>query len=233
MSFRSKSKHLTILAALVIGFLCSCQSMPDSSQFDNAPLLGVIFDGASRGVQGFSVSLDYKTNGSTDINGKFNFPAVSRGKHHLEAIKAGYQSISLDFNFDVRSQIVYMTALSFRDYLAQAESAMQRHDFLHAQEQVALALKLQAKDAVALYLLATIKVSLGAYADGYGILKDLLAANVHEVAVYLLLIDIAAQASQFHDEILKAISADSSISQIPAIAKALERIKSTPSKETP
>jgi hypothetical protein len=238
MSYRSNHEKPAgwpgiLAAACAAVLLAACQTSPDATLFDQAPLIGVVFDGGSTGVQGFTVILDSAVTVTSDINGKFSFPAVARGRHRMDAHKDGHCSVSLEFDFASRSQILYITSLSWRDYLSQAETALQRLDYPKAAACAEAALGLRPGDPVTRYLLATVETGTGNYDAAFRRLMGLLDDKVRETAVYLLLADIAALWPERRDAVRGLFAGDRLLSRQPEIARAMERLETDKPKETP
>jgi hypothetical protein len=221
---------LAMSALLLIG----CVTLPaDPAQFDQANLLGVVFDGTSQGVQGFVLTLDDTTKVTSDINGKFTFPAVPKGPHHLVASKAGHETVAMGFSFALRSQIVYITAMSYKDYLAEAELALRQSDFARAREQVEKALKLMPKDPVVRYLRAMIQCNVREYGPAYEGLTALIADGYRDTAVYLMLIDLVQIDPTHRAEVDQLIAQDAYLSKNPQIANALKRLETSSPRSNP
>jgi hypothetical protein len=203
----------------------------DPTQFDHANLLGVVFDGSSRGVQGFVIALDETVKVTSDINGKFTFSWVAKGHHRLAAIKAGHETVTMEFDFSSRSQIVYITAMSCKDYLAEAELALRQSDFARARAQVDKALNLMPQDPVARYLQALVRFNIREYATAYEGLDALIADGFRETAVYLLMIDIAQCDPARRTEVDRLIAQDPYLAKNPHINNALKRLEPEKSQE--
>jgi len=228
----SKSSLLVVAISLSASLLAGCLSLPeDPRQFDTATLQGVVFDGSSRGVQGFQITLDNNNKVVSDINGKFTFSQVSRGQHKLVAEKVQQERAALDFQFNNRSQIIYITSMSTRDYLSAAELSLRQNDYEKAQESIAKALVLTPDDAVGRYLSALVFMNTRHYDQAFPLLLKLLEEGVHEQAIYLLMIDIATIDPQFSAEVKTRIADDPYISQIPQISRALKRLEAVSTKE--
>lgn len=228
----SKNSLLAIILILCVWLLAGCISLPDDpGKFDFATLQGVVFDGSSRGVQGFQIILDNSIKVVSDINGKFTIPTVSQGKHHLVANKPQQEPATLDFLFNNRSQIIYITSMSTRDYLSSAELALRQNDYGKAQEAIAKALALAPDDPVGRYLSALVFMNTRQYDQAFPIVQKLLEEGVREQAVYLLMIDIATADPQYITEVQTRIADDPYISQIPQISRALKRLADDSTKE--
>ena len=112
---------------LIITLVSSCKSVDDGgfSQFDEAPLFGMIYDSKSSPVVGAMVVLDDEKSVKTDINGRVLFSSVSRGEHSVVINKEGFEEARMVLNFSNRDQVLYSTLISLESILDNLENSLQ------------------------------------------------------------------------------------------------------------
>jgi len=119
-------KYIYILL-LIIAMVSSCKSVDNGafSQFDEAPLFGMIYDSESSPVASAIVVLDDEKSVKTDINGRVLFGAVSQGEHSVVISKDGFEDVQMVLNFSNRDQVLYSTLISLHNILDNLESSLQ------------------------------------------------------------------------------------------------------------
>ena len=103
---------LTLLI-LSLRLLTGCSSLgPEhAGSFEAAALGGMIYDCASRPLQGASVTVDDSLETMSDLNGRFLTPPITFGEHLLEVRKTGYETKRVRIEFSSRLEVLYVLFL--------------------------------------------------------------------------------------------------------------------------
>ena len=139
---------------LIITLVSSCKSVDDGgfSQFDEAPLFGMIYDSKSSPVVGAMVVLDDEKSVKTDINGRVLFSSVSRGEHSVVINKEGFEEARIELNFSNRDQVLYSTLISLHNILDNLEGYLQTNKMTEAKSFLDRASKIDSDDIRFRYL---------------------------------------------------------------------------------
>ena len=117
-------------------------------------------------------------------------PDLARGDHHLEASKQGYEKLEADFSFLNRADVLYLRMTSFAQLLTMAEDALNGRRWAEAEGLLERAGRLDSSDAVLRYLRALLCYRAERFEESAEHLQALLADDVREPYVYLLLADL-------------------------------------------
>jgi len=209
------------LSALLLLFNCmACESF-NPAYFNTAPLLGVVYDGTSLGVQGFKITLDDTVCVYTDINGKFIVPELSKGAHRLKAEKQSYETLAFSFDFSSRTEILYLSSRSSKDYLGLAEDAVKKGFYDKAKKYIQQSLALADQSIFAQFLEALIDIHVKDFVSAYRNILKLLKSDLHETAIYLLALDLAELSPEYREHLLAEIKKIPGIRQNSRISEAL------------
>ena len=139
---------------LIITLVSSCKSVDDGgfSQFDEAPLFGMIYDSESSPVAGAVVVLDDEKSSQTDINGRVLFSSVSRGEHSVVITKEGFEETRMVLNFSNRDQVLYSTLITLQNILDNLEGYLQTNKMTEAKSFLERASKIDSDDIRFRYL---------------------------------------------------------------------------------
>ena len=230
MKYSALNTVFIFLIFLIIGLVFgACETAPKSlTEFDEADLMGVVYDGRARSVQDYAIVVDDLISISSDVNGRFTIPSLKNGTHHIKGTKLGYQSVVMDFDYQHRTQFLYLTSNALIDYLNDAELALAKKDYLLAQSNVSLALSIDAKNVMAMYLQALIANNLNDSVKAYQIIQDLIDLQVKDEAVYLLLLDIAKNNQELRPKILTSLQDNPAIMANPRLKNRINKLMPAP-----
>jgi tetratricopeptide (TPR) repeat protein len=169
---------------------CATETRKTPYEFKNAPLIGMVYDRENKPCAGASVFIDEIEKASTDINGRFAVPGLSRGTHTVAVKKEGYEKEEFTFEFLSRSQVVYLRVYSFDQLLDEAEDAIAERSWAEAADLIERANAVKPDDPVGLYLEAVLFNEQKQYHEAKGRLERILSLGYNELYVYLALADI-------------------------------------------
>ncbi|MCK5671908.1 MAG: carboxypeptidase regulatory-like domain-containing protein [Spirochaetales bacterium] len=154
---------------LIITLVSSCKSVDDGgfSQFDEAPLFGMIYDLESSPVTGVVVVLDDEKSSQTDINGRVLFGAVSRGEHSVVITKEGFEETRMVLNFSNRDQVLYSTLIPLQNILDNLESYLQFGKMTEAKSFLERAEKINSDDIRYMYLNVVYLTEVKEYSEAF------------------------------------------------------------------
>lgn len=118
-----KRTQILIIISLLF-FSCKSMEEKDPTEFQAAPLFGMIYDQSSTPVAGAEVILDGGKSFFSDINGRILLDEVSRGKHSIIIKKEGFEELEISFNFLNPGQILYSSLISLESILDKMESSL-------------------------------------------------------------------------------------------------------------
>jgi hypothetical protein len=161
-------KYIYILL-LIITLVSSCKSVDNDgfSQFDEAPLFGMIYDSESSPVVGALVVFDDIKSSQTDINGRILFGAVSRGEHSVVITKEGFEEAQMVLNFSNRDQVLYSILISLQNILDNLESHLQVGKMKEAESFLMRASKIDSDDIRFRYLNVVYKTEVKKYPEAF------------------------------------------------------------------
>jgi tetratricopeptide (TPR) repeat protein len=147
-----KTRFLFIL--IILTSLLSCKTAGDlnPSDFQKAPILGMIYGFDNLPIDDAEIVLDDSVRVRTDIHGRFIIDKVARGDHHIVVTKEDYETIDITFVFSSRNQVLYLNMISFVSLLEEIESALLEGENEEAGLYLERAAKINAKDPRLLYL---------------------------------------------------------------------------------
>ncbi|MBN2323959.1 MAG: carboxypeptidase-like regulatory domain-containing protein [Spirochaetes bacterium] len=188
-----KNKRIQAIAGgiLLIALLsCATESGKTPYDFKTAPLIGMLYDRENKPCAGASVFIDGIEKASTDINGRFAVPGVSRGTHTVAVKKEGYEKEEFTFEFLSRSQVVYLRVYSFDQLLDEAEAAIAERSWAEAEDLIERAKAVRRDDPVGLFLEAVLFNEQKQYHEAKERLERIIDLGYREPYVYLALADI-------------------------------------------
>jgi tetratricopeptide (TPR) repeat protein len=190
---RSQQPLAALMSALLmLGSLLlagSCMSLGDI-KFDNAPLMGMVYDTENLPCQGAAILLDGWEKGQTDVNGRFVLADVGRGKHTLTVKKPGLETLNLPFNFVDRKQIAYLKVISLKQLLEKTEESIADKKLDLAEGYIERAKAIDPVNPVLLYINALFFTKQEKYTEAAGLLEQLVTLGYKEAVIYLTLADI-------------------------------------------
>ncbi|MBN2510576.1 MAG: carboxypeptidase regulatory-like domain-containing protein [Spirochaetales bacterium] len=160
--------------AVICGILASCATkLPPPTEFDKAPLLGMIYDADGAPVHNAGISVNGGENLISDINGRFIFNELARGDHRISAVKDGYEPAETVFSFLNKSQILYLCLYNAPQLLKKAKEYTELKNYQKADEFLDRTLLLDDEYAPALYLKAVISAKTEDYGQCAALLDRL------------------------------------------------------------
>jgi len=152
---------------IVFTIISGCKSVDDGgfSQFDEAPLFGMIYDSESSPVDGALVVLDDGESSQTDINGRVLFGSVSRGEHSVAISKEGFEETRIVLNFSNRDQVLYSTLISIESILDNLENTLNIGKMTEAKSFLKRAEKINSEDIRFRYLNVVYLSEINEYTD--------------------------------------------------------------------
>ena len=179
------SKHLTALFALVILVLTACISSPPMPmEFEEAPLLGMIYDVEGSPVAGARVQIDEAEELLSDINGRFFIPSVTKGEHMITVEKDGYIGMEIPFSFLNKSQIVYIQFYTIDQLYDEAKEAAAAGRTIEAKEKVLSCLLFDEDHIPSLFLQAILHYREGEYPSAMDIIEGLERRGINSLELY-------------------------------------------------
>jgi hypothetical protein len=187
-------KRIALFSAVVLLSVAGCKSDPNKllkdkelGEFDKAPLYGMIYDEQSRPARDVVLTmtawspLDQETPDATykpvvtrsDVNGRFVFNGLKRGRYTVTLIKPDHEPLSVDFIFTNKSQILYVRMTSFSGLLAEAEEALAANNAVSAGRWLSRAAALKPDHPGYLFLAALAAWKSGDRAGALGFLDRL------------------------------------------------------------
>ena len=178
-------KALTALSALLILFLSACHTTPPMpTEFEAAPLLGMIYDAEGSPVAGARVRIDEEEELLSDINGRFFIPSVTRGDHMITVAKDGYIGMEIVFSFLNKSQIVYIQFYTVDQLYAEAKEAVAGGRIIEAREKIASCLLFDEDHIPSLFLQAIVHYREGDYSMAMDIVDGLERRGIKSLELY-------------------------------------------------
>ncbi len=166
------------MIAIIIATLSGCATkLPIMTEFDKAPLFGMIYDADGVPVHNASVLINGETGPLTDINGRFVIPNLPRGNHILVIHKEGYSSTTTSFDFMNKSQVLYLKMNSARQHYSKAVNHFECGLFRESLIEVQSTLDLDKDFYSATYLQVLILIKLKQF-DEIPLLIEFLRTNL-------------------------------------------------------
>ncbi len=183
------------MAGLCVGTLLlfsSCTTVSNQNQlrFESAPLFGMIYDLDNKACSGVSLQLDGAQKTTSDIKGRFVLTEVKQGPHAIRATEAEHETLDVKFDFQNRTQVLYLKMISFDQVLSQAQDSLARKRWSEADSLLKRAAAIHPADVVLVYLQAILDYQRGEYAGAAARLEALLAGGNRISSVYLFLADL-------------------------------------------
>lgn len=183
-------KLIPIFSLLLALTACATTEKKDMFYFDQAPLMGMIYDEDSQPVPGAQVSVDGRKGPMADIRGRFVLPDLARGTHTITIAKNGFEELTSQIEFLNKSEALYLRMISFGQLLAKAETALNDRKWSDADGYLVRAEKLTPQDPVLLYLKAVRAYRTESYNDAESQLTKIINSGFAEPYVYLFRADV-------------------------------------------
>ena len=169
---------------IILLILPGCATKLDSvTEFESAPLFGMIYDMQNVPVQGVILRIDGDIVAQSDIEGRFLLPSVIKGNHVLSAEKDQYEPITYSFDFLNRTQVLHLSMTSDRNLIQEIENALSKNDTRRAQEKLERLLAIKPGDPEVLFLEAIINYKNGEIDKAKAIISRLKSRGVVTQAV--------------------------------------------------
>jgi hypothetical protein len=179
-----------ISITIVLMFFSGCETGPISQNFLVAPLEGKIFDYDNTPCSEVQIFIDKNSVTSSDINGRFVIPNLTKGNHELRATKDGYEEIIINFGFSNKNQVLWLRMISVNQLVKQIENAIDDRKMDEAENLIDRALKVSKDDPVVLYLQALYFIQNGWIEQSIEVLTKIVESGHPEPAVLLTLADL-------------------------------------------
>ena len=186
-------KQVVVCLIVLLSILTStsCATKKKSlNDFKEAPLLGMVYDYDNRACSDTLIIIDEIEEARSDINGRFIIDNLSQGVHLVVAKKDGYETLSFEFDFRNRSQILYLRIISFHQLLKNVEDAIAAREWEEAASLNERAEAIKKGDPIQLYLKAIYLNDKGNPEDSAQILLKIIKDGYNEPVIYLTLSDI-------------------------------------------
>jgi hypothetical protein len=183
------SKLLGILVGGLLVSACATFGTQDPTEFDTAPLLGMVYDTVNQPVAGAQVAVHEGPEAVTDIGGRFVLPGLSRGEHRVFVRKAGYETTEVSVAFLNRTQVLYVKLVSFDALLQRAERGLSRRKWAEAEKYLDRAAAIDPEDPLLRFTRAVLAYRREEFRDAVSLLRGLLDDGYREPAVYLFAAD--------------------------------------------
>jgi hypothetical protein len=174
---RMRSRLCFAVAACAITLFDSCSTWKDPSDFESAPLYGMVYDERKQPCSGVEIRIDRPSNvylrSITDVNGRFMAPHVRRGKHILFLSKPGYEPREIVFEFLNRTQVFHVRMVSGAKLLLEFEQALLREHLDAAREYAVRISKVGGFEGIAVFLHALLAYKRGEYREALARLDGL------------------------------------------------------------
>ena len=193
VSFHRVHRVLNLLMVPAALFLASgCQSGDGVriDRFDQAPLNGMVYDYRSGPVTQAKVTLDGERSIRTDINGRFVFPATGPGDHTVRLEKDGYETVTVEFPFHSKTQVLYVKMISLGTLLDRAEEAVGRKRWAEARALLDRAETVERDNPAVRYVVALLALYRDRPEEAAAILREILDSGYEDAVVLLSLADL-------------------------------------------
>ncbi len=182
--------YTALIGLLVLGGGCSSLADRAVTEFTTADLHGMIYDYHSQPCSNVQIRIDKRKGPSSDINGRFVLKNLSKGMHSVVFSKEGFEDVSFSFNFSNRTQVLYLKLFSLDQLLELAQKELENKKLGKAEGYLKRAAKIDATNAVLLYLKAVIALKRDQIDLAVQELNTILKQGVIEPVVFLTLADI-------------------------------------------
>ena len=165
---------------------CAGLRVDDNMDFDEAPLIGMIYDRNNQPVSGARVTIEIgretgkgrkKTREElSSVNGRFIIANLPPGIHKALVSAGGYESNTVEFEFYSREQVLYIKLNSLDNLLDTAEEAAADRRYPEAAAYLDRAENVRDEDPVYYYLRAVVAYKTGRKGEclkWIGLLEDL------------------------------------------------------------
>ena len=165
----------------IVLILAGCSTTPDElpTDFEAAPLMGMVYSTDNRPVQGMTITLDETVIVESDIEGRFIFPNVARGNHTIAAQKSGFEAIIYGFDFIDRTQVLHLQTMSTEELLRNFEDATERRDWREVDALIDRIERAGDRRAEFLFLAAIAQFLKGDREQVQKYLSELLSSGIH------------------------------------------------------
>lgn len=192
---------LTLLGA-------SCTTgQQNPTRFQNAPLYGMIYDYQNMPVKGVIIREGEQILGESDINGRFYLPEIEQGMHELVMEKEGYERLNLSFQFQNRTEALYIKMRSAFDCMTEANRMLARQSYARAEELITLGLEIQPDHLGLLFLKSLYHYELRDFPASFGQIALIMEEyQRREKELYLMLNQIRSAEPELEQDISQLIS---------------------------
>jgi tetratricopeptide (TPR) repeat protein len=188
-----RMKKALVFSVLLVTILSvsSCATEKNSLvDFDEAPLMGMVYDYENLACADTLIIIDGKERTRSDINGRFIIDNLTQGTHLVTAKKGGYETLSFEFDFRTRSQVLYLRIISFHQLLKQLEDAIAAREWEEADSLISRAEAIKKGDPIQLYLKAIYRYETGNPESSVQILLEIIEEGYNDPVIYLTLSNI-------------------------------------------
>ena len=161
-------------------FIAACTTeLPPPTEFETAPLLGMIYDAEGTPVHNAAITIDEKNGPTSDINGRFMLPDLDRGDHYITVMKDGYEPAQTVFPFLNKSQILYLRMYNSSQLLSEAKKLYESKNYTKSMSFIDRALGVDGEYYPALYFKAVIAYTQGDFDQALETLGSLESMGIH------------------------------------------------------
>lgn len=183
---------------LLMVFSCKTNE-DDESFFESSDLPGMIYDSDNRpcdkvSIEAYAIDVEgneeYIFTVSSDINGRFTLPGLSRSYYKIKAFREGYESISTDLYYSSRLDVLYLKIYSQKQILTQATDLLEQRRFGNVEELLIRSHGVNSLDPYHLYLYAVFLYEKENYSEALISLVQVVDQGYRFPYVHLLMADI-------------------------------------------
>jgi tetratricopeptide (TPR) repeat protein len=166
-----RKKYLFVMGIILLLCLDGCKSNP-LLKANRTEMYVMVYDYENTGLQGVSLYIDGKEQGSTDVRGRFLLDFKEKKSHVIRVVKNGYEEMEREFVYDPL-YVLYFQMGNAPQYLQLAEDQVDKGFYENALDFLERSLSLEPARIDALYLKAIIYYKMGRTADAEAILSSL------------------------------------------------------------
>ena len=170
---------ISLSLALLLFFSCATRKPQDLSDFESAPMYGMVYDYENQACADTLIIINEERETRSDINGRFIITDLLRGNHQITAKKEGYETISFSLYFTNRSQVLYIRMISFYQLLKNIENEIEAQNWYEVELLMARAEKIKTDDPIQQYLKAVYMNQTGQPENAIEILLNIIDQNIH------------------------------------------------------
>jgi hypothetical protein len=183
-----------VLSGLILLSLMGCATnAEDPTNFESAPLYGMVYDYQNRPVKSVEISWNDSVIAESDINGRFFLSDLPRGEHTLSFSKDGYEHLTLEIQFQNRTEALYLKMRSAFDCLTEANTLISQNAYYEGSVMIEIGLSIDPENEGLLFLNAILNYKIGDFDASLARIRSLLEnASRKDDVIYQLLVDITA-----------------------------------------